>query len=281
MRIAIVGLGLIGGSLGLDLRRLGHQVVGVSRNPVTCDRAIALGAADEAGCDLARLQGAEVVFLCPPLDVLVPMGAAVLPHLSPGAILTDVGSVKQPIVQAISPLWPQFIGGHPMAGTAYQGIEAAETGLFQGRPYVLTPTPQTPAASLEILAGLVQALGSELHYCAAAQHDQAVAWISHLPVLVSASLIRACGQESQAEILQLAQRLASSGFRDTSRVGGGNPELGTLMARYNREALLVSLHQYRRAIEDLTQLVEAEDWGELQRCLQNTQAQRPSFVEGL
>jgi arogenate dehydrogenase (NADP+) len=279
MRIAIVGLGLIGGSLGLDLRRLGHGVVGVSRNPMTCDRAVALGAADEAGCELARVEGAAVVFLCPPLDWVISMGEAVLPHLSPGAILTDVGSVKQPIVQALSSQWPQFIGGHPMAGTAHQGIEAAESRLFQGRPYVLTPTTSTPAASLEVLAGLVQSLGSTLYYCPPDQHDQAVAWISHLPVLVSASLIQACQGESQGEILRLAQQLASSGFRDTSRVGGGNPELGTLMARYNREALLTSLRQYQGAIAGLTQLVEAENWAELQQQLQATQVQRSAFVD--
>ncbi len=139
MKIGIVGLGLIGGSLGLDLRRLGHQVLGVSRQAQTCEQAIARGAVDQASPNLAILGEAEVIFVCTPLDAIQTTAEQLFPHLSPATILTDVGSVKTPVVEAIAPLWPNFVGGHPMAGTAAVGIAAAEPSLFAQKPYVLTP----------------------------------------------------------------------------------------------------------------------------------------------
>ena len=121
MNIGIVGLGLIGGSLGLDLRSQGYQVFGVSRREQTCQQAITRGVVDDASVDLALLAKAEVVFICTPLAAIVPSVEQLIPYLSAGTVLTDVGSVKAPVVEAIAPLWPNFIGGHPMAGTADSG----------------------------------------------------------------------------------------------------------------------------------------------------------------
>jgi len=277
MRIGIVGLGLIGGSLGLDLRALGYPVVGVSQRPTTCEQAIARGAVDQASPDPRLLANVDVVFLCTPLAAMETVARQLCPHLHPEAIVTDVGSVKAPIVQALTPLWPNFVGGHPMSGTAEQGIEAALTGLFMGNAYVLTPTPVTPGAAVDVVAGLARALGSKVYHCTPEVHDRAVAWISHLPVMVSSSLIAACAHEADAAVLEMARKLASSGFRDTSRVGGGNPELGVMMARYNREALLTALLQYRDRLESVIAYLEREDWTSLAAHLQATQRQRPTF----
>ncbi len=276
--VGIVGLGLIGGSLGLDLRQRGYRVLGVSRRPETCDRAQARGAVDAASDDWALLAAAEVIVLCTPLDVLTQTVEQLRPHLRQETVLTDVGSVKQPIVSAIAPLWPNFVGGHPMAGTSDQGIEAAQFQLFAHRPYVLTPTPETPAGAIAPVQTLVEDLGAKLYLCDPAEHDRAVAWISHLPVMVSTSLIQACRQEPSATVRQLAQQLASSGFRDTSRVGGGNSELGLLMARYNRTALLDSLQAYRTTLEQVTASIEAEDWSALQTLLEQSHGDRPQFL---
>ncbi|MBH8572214.1 prephenate/arogenate dehydrogenase [Nostocaceae cyanobacterium CENA369] len=279
MKIGILGLGLIGGSLGYDLRSLGHHILGVSRRASTCHRAIALGSVDEADVNMSLLATAEVVFICTPIGLIVPQFQQLIEHLSAATIVTDVGSVKAPIVKAISPLWPNFIGGHPMAGTADSGIEAAQRDLFLGRPYVLTPDTTTPTTVISVVEEIVRSLGANIYYCQPEQHDRAVSWISHLPVMVSASLIAACMGETDREVLQLAQNLASSGFRDTSRVGGGNPELGVMMAQYNRQALLGSLQQYCHQLDELITLIEQENWHALEAKLQSTQQARPDFVE--
>jgi arogenate dehydrogenase (NADP+) len=277
MNIGIVGLGLIGGSLGLDARSLGFRVSGVSRQESTCRTARDRGAVDEAGTELALLADADLVFLCTPIDLLVPTLEKLVPFLKPTAIVTDVGSVKGTIVPPCSRLWPNFVGGHPMAGTAEQGIAHARNALFVNAPYIITAIGSTPSRAVETLAGFARELGCRVYHCTPAAHDRAVAWISHLPVMVSASLIRACEREGEESIRELAKNLASSGFRDTSRVGGGNPELGLMMARYNRSALLASLRDYREILGDLSDAIEREDWTELEAFLQFTQRSRPDF----
>lgn len=279
MNIGIVGLGLIGGSLGLDLRSRGYKVFGVSRREQTCQQAIARGAVDKASVDPAILAVAQVVFICTPLAAILPTVEQLIPHLSPSTVLTDVGSVKVPVVEAITPLWADFVGGHPMAGTADSGIQAAQLNLFALKPYVLTPVATTPIQAVSIVESLVRSLGATVYHCRPDEHDRAVSWISHLPVIVSASLIAACMSETDPDVLGLAQHLASSGFRDTSRVGGGNPELGLMMARYNREELLRSLQHYRHTLEALINLIEQEDWISLEQQLKSTGLARPQFLK--
>ncbi len=279
MQIGILGLGLIGGSLGYDLRSQGHHVLGVSRKQSTCETAVSLGSVDEASVDISLLTAAEVVFICTPIGLIVPQVEQLINHLPQATVVTDVGSVKAPIVEAISPLWENFVGGHPMAGTTDSGIESAQRNLFAHRPYVLTPAPTTPKGAIALVEEIVRSLGAKIYYCQPEQHDRAVSWISHLPVMVSSSLIAACISETDPEVLKLAQNLASSGFRDTSRVGGGNPELGVMMAQYNRQALLGSLHQYRRNLDEVIALVEQENWSALATKLHTTQQARPNFVD--
>ena len=278
MNIGIVGLGLIGGSLGLDLRARGYRVFGVSRREQTCQQAIACGVVDDASVDLTLLATAEVVFICTPLAAMLPTVEQLTPHLSPSTVLTDVGSVKAPVVEAIAPLWPNFVGGHPMAGKTDSGIEAAVPDLFALKPYVLTPVATTPAAAVEIVEKIARSLGATVYHCRPEDHDRAVSWISHLPVMVSSGLIAACMSETDPGILALAQHLASSGFRDTSRVGGGNPELGVMMARYNRQELLLSLQHYRHNLEALIDSIEQSDWISLEQQLKSTQLARPKFT---
>ncbi|MBD1910088.1 MULTISPECIES: prephenate/arogenate dehydrogenase [unclassified Leptolyngbya] len=279
MKIAIVGLGLIGGSLALDLRRLGHTLLGTSRRPETCEQAVALGVVDHASPDLLDMAEADVIVLCPPIEAIAPIAERLIPHLTSSTILTDVGSVKQPIVERISPQWPNFVGGHPMAGTAEQGLEAAQRDLFVGRPYVLTPTESTPQESVETMMEVVRSLQSTIHICDPAEHDRAVAWISHLPVMVSAALIAACTGEVDANVRELAQALASSGFKDTSRVGGGNPELGLMMAQHNTAALLAALTQYRTQLDRCIANIQNSNWVELEAWLVQTQQERPKYIK--
>ena len=279
MNIGIVGLGLIGGSLGMDLKALGdHHLVGVSRRETTCQKAVERGIMDEASPDLASLSKTDVIFLCTPLAALRPTVNQLVPHLSPATILTDVGSVKASVVNELTPLWPNFVGGHPMAGTAESGLDAAQAHLFVNRVYALTPVESTPQGSVEVVAGIARSLQARVIYCGPDDHDRAVALISHLPVMVSASLIAACTANENRDVRSLAQTLASSGFRDTSRVGGGNPELGVMMARYNKDAVVRALFAYRDKLEQMTQCIEAEDWGGLEGILKETQRDRPTFL---
>ncbi len=276
MHIGIVGLGLMGGSLALDWRQAGHFLTGISRSAQTLAIAQERGVIDQGGTDYALLHACDVVVLCVPLDRLVSLAAAVCPHLRPDAILTDVGSVKAPLVQAITSLWPRFIGGHPMAGTAEQGIQAAQSHLFRQRPYVLTPTPHTDPQQLAQLQTLVEQLGARWLLCDPQTHDRAVAWISHLPIWVSAALLGAVAQESDPQIAALAQQLASSGWQDTTRVGGGNPELGVCLAQYNREPLLQGLYVYRQELNRIIALIEQQNLAALTAYLQHSQAVRHS-----
>lgn len=263
MRIGIVGLGLIGGSLGLDLRRRGHHVVGVSRQAQTIVLAQELGVTDQAWQNYERLQDREVVFVCTPTEHVLPTIQTLSTVLEPGTVVTDVASVKGSIVPGAESLWPVFVGGHPMAGTAQQGIRAARPLLFERRPYVLTPTRRTAAEALERVELLVKELGADLYQMDPDLHDLSVARISHLPVFVSAALLLnlASADDRQAE------QLASSGFYDTTRVGGGNPQLGESMARWNRAALLDELKRYRQALDRFEQAIERSDWTALNGLL--------------
>jgi arogenate dehydrogenase (NADP+) len=278
MKIGIVGLGLIGGSLAIDLRQLGHTILGISRSPKTCQQAIARNIAHQASPELSLLAPAEIIFLCTPIAALQSTVEQLIPHLNPATILTDVGSVKASVVEAIAPLWQNFVGGHPMAGIAESGLDAALSGLFIDRAYVLTPIATTPPPALEVVAEMARSLQSKIYQCHPADHDRAVAWISHLPVMVSASLIAACMAEADPTVLDLAQKFASSGFKDTSRVGGGNPELGVMMARYNQAEIVRSLYTYRHQLDQFIEQIEQGNWVELDRLLGQTQGDRPSFL---
>ena len=285
MKIGIVGLGLIGGSLGIDLRSPSvdavqsqrHQIYAVSRKPETCRIALDKGIADYSSTEFEILSETEVVFICTPIFAIASTIKQIIPHISPETIITDVGSVKQSIVTECSQLWSNFIGGHPMAGTTESGINAALANLFTGAAYVFTPTADSKPEYVEKLKAIALQLNAIPYVCNAQIHDRAVSWISHLPVMVSASLIKACLQE-EPNILELAQILASSGFRDTSRVGGGNPELGVMMAKYNRQEVLRSLYSYRDNLDKITSLIEAEDWDSLEQILEANSEMRSKFL---
>ncbi|MBD2088819.1 prephenate/arogenate dehydrogenase [Microcoleus sp. FACHB-1515] len=288
MRVGIVGLGLIGGSLGLALRSRSaartdstrnYTILGVSRRSQVCQQAIAIGAADEASVNFDCLATADVVILCTPIAAIEPTVRSLLPHLKSTTVLTDVGSVKASIVETIAPLWPNFVGGHPMAGKAESGLDVAEADLFVQKPYVLTPIDSTPPEAIAIVTEIAKAVGAIVYECEPEAHDRAVAWISHLPVMVSASLIRACLSEPDATIQNLAQKLASSGFRDASRVGGGVPELGVMMACYNQAALRQALLIYRDRLDEMIDCVDRADWDAIEALLTETQAARPRFLQ--
>ncbi len=276
--VGLVGLGLIGGSLGLDLQAAGAQVRAWVHRPQTAQRAQERGLAQQLSTDPSILAGCGLVVLALPLDQLVAPAPELLAALPPEAVVTDVGSVKGPVLAAWSGSPVRFVGSHPMAGTAQAGVEAGQRQLFQGRPWVITPDDNTDPGALEAVGELASAVGSQTVFCTAEAHDRAVALISHLPVLVSAALLEAADRGATGDDQVLARALASSGFADTTRVGGGNPELGTLMCRWNREAVLSALRHYQAGLDTLIEAVQQEDWPALQARLQQGQAIRPDFL---
>lgn len=278
MKIGIIGLGLIGGSLGLDLTAQGYEVIGVSRQQETCDRALAQKIATIAGQDLKLLGKTDLIFICTPIGAILKTIESIIPYLSPETVITDVGSVKGAIVSPATKLWSNFVGSHPMAGTANQGIEAAEYNLFHGAACVITPLPETSTEALAKVSQIWETVGCRLYHTSPENHDGAVAWISHLPVMVSANLIYSCSNTDNVGVMKLAQALASSGFKDTSRVGGGNPELGLMMAQYNRQELLNCLQKYRQNLDLLIDNIEKENWAFLDKFLSDTQRLRTNFL---
>ena len=303
--VGVVGLGLIGGSLGLDLQTAGAEVRALVRREATATRASDRGLASVVSTDPSVLSGCDLVVLALPLDQLLAPPPALLGALPAAAVLTDVGSVKGPLL----PVWSaalrrlgrerqarRFVPSHPMAGTAEAGVEAGVRDLFVARPWVVTPADDTDPEALALVADLAATLGARWVCCEATAHDAAVALISHLPVLVSAALLQTADRSSAGEgqpasspssqsqssssgsLPSLVRTLASSGFADTTRVGGGNPELGTLMARGNREAVLQALAGYRHSLDQLEQLVHREDWTELQQVLTACRELRPQFL---
>lgn len=277
--VGIVGLGLIGGSLGLDLRALGWTVQGLVHRPSTAERAIERGLVDAVSTDPACLGSCDLVILALPIPALLSPDSALVEAIPRTAVVTDVGSVKQPVLEVWGELHPRFVASHPMAGTASAGVEAGQPGLFRGRPWIATPSLSSDAAAVEQVRHLAQELGSQWFTASADQHDQAVALISHMPVLVSAALLRTAGDERDPEIRQLAEALASSGFADTTRIGGGNPALGVAMASSNTAAVRKALAAYRWSLEQLEDAVLRGNWQQLHRELRRTQELRPGYLE--
>lgn len=276
--VGVVGLGLIGGSIALGLQARGWRVHGLVRNYGTAKRAKQLGLATQISTDPAVLKSCNVIILALPLATLLRPENSLVRALPVMSVVTDVGSVKAPVLQVWHTLHPRFVAGHPMAGKSQSGMEAGDANLFCDRPWVITPQGDTDQRALEIVQQLVGTLGSYCLSIDAIEHDQAVALISHLPVFVSAALLRAVGNYNDPAMRQLSMILASSGFADTTRVGGGNPELGTAMASYNTGALLRGLAAYRRNLEQLEQIVISNNWSQLYRELTLAHDLRPGFI---
>jgi prephenate dehydrogenase len=252
--LTIVGVGLIGGSIGLAARRrsVAGRVLGVGRNMESLQRAGDAGAIDEAFLEAAAaVHQADVAVFCTPVDLIPEQVLSLAPGCRPGTLLTDAGSTKAGIVRHLDGRLPPqvaFVGGHPLAGSEKRGPEHAHADLFQGRLVVLTPTAHTDPEALAKTAEFWQALGARVRTMEPEEHDRALALTSHLPHLLAAAL---------AGILpETLHDLTASGFRSTTRVAAGDPALWTGIFEQNRQALLDALTllegrlaEFRRALE--------------------------------
>ena len=276
--IGIVGLGLIGGSLALDLQELGWEVHGLVHKAKSIEHAKQRGLAQVISTDPKILSPCSIVIIALPIEQILNPSEDLIKALPQSAVITDVASVKDPVMKVWGKLHPRFVGSHPMAGSEDSGINSGRKGLFLNRPWVTTTDDNTDQDSIKIVNQIARSLGCKLVNTNSYFHDQAVALVSHLPVIISASLINTVASESNPELLKLAKTLASSGFEDTTRVGGGNPSLGTAMIKYNNEAILKSLESYKEILQVLEKIVRSENWLKLIKALEKTHSLRDEFI---
>lgn len=260
MKIAIIGLGLIGGSMGLKLRTTNSElkVIGIPRREETIAKAIELGAIDEGTTDHKKgVIGVDLVFICTPINLIVPILTDIAPNLKKGAIVTDVGSSKEQIVAEAAKILPKtvfFIGGHPMAGKEKVKLEEAEANLFDGKKWILTPTKKTNKNALEQLTQLIVLMGAKIVTIEPQLHDLVVAAISHMPLAVSAALVNTVvdSKKGKKEMMDCA----ASGFRDTTRIASGDPILGVDMFTTNKKAVLQLIESFKKSLTRLAELIE-------------------------
>ncbi len=260
--VAIVGVGLIGGSLGMALRERGlaRRVLGIPRRAETIAEALSVGAIDEGTLDLAQVAEAELVVLAPPVLTIPPLVEAMAPYLRSGAVVTDVGSTKSALMQRLRPLLPShadLVGGHPMAGSERGGVLAGRADLFERAIWVLTRAERTRPENVERLRVLVERLGARAVEMDPDLHDAAVARISHLPHVAAAALAAATPVEGlSSDLLRL---LVAGGFKSTTRIASSPPEMWRDICLTNREAILAALADFEGALGGFRSALEAGD----------------------
>jgi len=260
-RVAIVGVGLIGGSLGMALRqkRLAEEVIGVGRRPEALTRAVELGAIDRFETSLVTgVQGADLIVLATPVPQILTDIERLSPLLDENAIVTDVGSTKRDIVQLGERFLPRaFVGSHPMAGSEKAGVDAGRADLFENAVWVVTPTDATPSAKADKIVALGVAVGSRIVRLDPEAHDRAVAVTSHLPHVLAFALAALAGERSQVEP-QLFD-LAAGSFASGTRVARSSPELWRDICIANRDALADALRAYRDELDLSLTCLESAD----------------------
>jgi prephenate dehydrogenase len=263
--VAIVGVGLIGGSIGLALRKreLAENIVGVGRRRESLRKALAAGVVTSTTQDIATgVREAQVIVVCTPVDSIaehVRQSAAACPA---GALLTDAGSTKARIVRQLNGALPRsvsFVGSHPIAGSEKNGCENAQADLFEGRVAVVTPTRKTNEEDLQRTADFWSALGASVLVMSPAAHDRALAAISHLPHLLAAALARATPEADLP--------LAAGGWRDSTRIAAGDAELWTQILSDNSENVLKALARFEKSLSAMRSAIERHDTRRLNNLL--------------
>ena len=262
-RAVVVGTGLIGGSIGLALRKQGWHVTGRDLDPGRAARALEQGAVDVLGDDPA----AGITFVCTPVSSVA---EEALVALAAGGVVTDVGGVKGPVVAAVD--HPMFVGGHPMAGSEQEGMDGADPDLFEGATWVLTPTVATDAEAYTVVRSVVTSLGADVVALAPERHDELVATVSHVPHLAAATLmaLAADGDTDRGPML----RLAAGGFRDMTRIAAGHPGIWPDICAENREAIVKALDRLTAALSSMRDLVVLGDRPGLLEALERARAAR-------
>ncbi len=282
-RLVIVGAGLIGGSFSLALKRRGAvgEVAGIGRNRETLERAKSLGVIDHVGAmDRQTLAGATLVFLATPVGQMEGVMRALIPLLDDDMIVTDGGSTKQDVVaiarQCLGARFPQFVPGHPIAGTERSGPEAAFPELYEKKRVVLTPLEETKAACVDLVRAAWETCGARVTQMTPALHDSVLAAVSHLPHLLSFALVEELSSQPNGELMF---SFAGGGFRDFTRIASSNPEMWRDISIANRSALGAELKRYRDSLDALQRMVDGADAEGLGKVFERARTARERWLQ--
>ena len=278
MNIGIVGLGLIGGSLGLKLQKLNHTIYGVTNNKFNEKKAIARKLANFISCDFGSLKECSLIILALPIQDLINPSKELISVIPKEAIVTDVGSIKEPIINTWEKIHPLFIGSHPMAGTERKGVDSGFESLLDNAKWIITPTSKTNSNAVNTLSNLINSMQCEICKVSPKEHDAAVSLISHLPIFVASSLIKTAYIEQNKSLLDLTQKLAATGFADTTRVGGGNPKIGLDLAANNQQNILNAIKEFKNNINEIETLIKDKNWELLSKKLSKAMKVRSNFI---
>ena len=267
--LSIVGVGLIGGSLGLAVRKhkVAHRVIGVGRNRHSLQHALDLGCVDEFTTDLYHgVRESDLVVVCTPVESIASFIQQAALNARPKTLITDAGSTKAEIVKEVEAdlrkhkSSVEFVGSHPMAGSEKNGVEHSRADLFEGHAVIITPTAKTSDDAVERVHDFWRALGANVFKMSPAEHDRAVATISHVPHVVAAALASAAPEECLP--------LAGRGWLDTTRIAAGDPELWRQILAQNRGHVLKGLAQFEKVLAAIRAALENEDDARLVKLLQ-------------
>jgi len=280
MRVAVIGTGLIGGSIGLALKaHTDADVVAFDKDPAAAARAVERGAADRvAETAVEAVANADFVFLATPVRAIADSVREIANSIEPGAVITDVGSTKSRVVLETEEVLREtsnFIGGHPMAGTEQEGIEAASATLFQDAWWILTPTDRSDPEAYRRLHALLTTLGARIMALNPVEHDELMAVISHVPQLTATTLMNMAANRGQQHAGLLA--LAAGGFRDVTRVAASNPEIWLDVCRENGEAIASTLADFANELLRLRDLILEQQEEPLRRALLRAREARRSL----
>lgn len=274
-KVAIVGVGLIGGSIGLALRKRGlaEKVTGIGRKKSSLEKAVAVGAIDSGALDLAEgVADADVIVVATPVDAIAGHVLTAVAAAPDARLITDAGSTKVEICRAVEAGLAKkssFIGSHPLAGDHRTGPEHSREDLFDGKTVILTPTPATSAEVLEIGGDFWQSLGAFVHVMSPNEHDEALAATSHLPHLVASALAKCTPQEYLP--------LSATGWADTTRVAAGDAELWAQIFRQNSGAMLPAVDRLIAQLGEMRSQMAVGEWSKLQNTLQEAKRIRDAL----
>jgi cyclohexadieny/prephenate dehydrogenase len=283
-RVALIGLGLIGSSLAWAMRKRGlaRDYVGFARTEATRAKALELGFIDRAVPSAAEaVVGADLVVVAVPVGASGQIAEEIGPHLAPGSIVTDAGSVKQAVVDAMAPHLPDgvhFVPAHPVAGTEHSGPEAGFAELFEGRWCILTPPEGTDPDAVACMTALWRAVGSDVDTMDARHHDMVLAITSHLPHLIAYTIV-GTATDLEANLKQEVIKFAAGGFRDFTRIAASDPIMWRDVFLANKDAVLEMLGRFDEDLTALQRAIRYSDGDKLEEIFAASRAVRRSILE--
>ena len=284
VRLAIIGVGLIGGSLGLCLKQaMGKDIyiTGLCRTQASMDKAVELGAVDFADSDIEKVVSeADIVFLSPPVLQIVPMVKKLLPYLKPGTIITDAGSTKQYIWQQLQGILPEdiyYIAGHPMTGREKSGVTAARADLFRGKAYVIVEDTGAPEEAHEKLMQVLRHTGANFTTLDIKKHDRCASVISHVPHVTAAALVTLLNRSG--DDLESCIKLIGGGFTDTTRIASSNADMWADICMTNGEAINRHLKELQSILGEVIGAIDSHDRKAIHDYFSASKARRDSLLE--